>query len=128
MNLLLDTHTLLWFFRDDPQLSSTAKALIEDPANRKLVSVGSCWEIAVKANLGKLKLAESSKTLLSREIARNHFELLPIYFDHATEVETLVLHHRDPFDRILIAQALLEHMPIVSVDSVFDAYPIQRLW
>jgi PIN domain nuclease of toxin-antitoxin system len=128
MNLLLDTHTLLWFFRDDPQLTIAAKALIEDPANRKLVSVASCWEIAVKAGIGKLTLAESSSSLLHREIARNHFELLPIYFEHATAVEQLPLHHRDPFDRLLIAQAMLENMPIVSIDKALDSYPIKRLW
>ena len=103
MNLLLDTHTVLWFFKDDPLLSAQAKALIEDPGNRKLVSIASCWETAIKAGIGKLNLAEPAKTLLSREIARNNFELLAISLDHATEVETLPQHHRDPFDRLLIA-------------------------
>src|SRR5262245_48438230 len=107
-DLLLDTHTSLWFFWDDPQLSPTAKALIEDPNNRKLVSVASCWEIAIKAGLGKLQLGEPSRTFLSREIARNNFEVLSITVAHATAVEHLPLHHRDPFDRLLIAQGLNE--------------------
>lgn len=75
-SLLLDTHTMLWFFWDDPRLSATAKALIEEPNNRKLISIASCWEIAIKVGLGKLDLGESSRPFLRREIARNHFELL----------------------------------------------------
>jgi PIN domain nuclease of toxin-antitoxin system len=128
MNLLLDTHTMLWFFWDDPLLSTSAKALIEDPANRKLVSIASCWEIAIKVSTGKLTLGEPSRTYLQREITRNLFELLPITLEHATEVETLPYHHRDPFDRVIIAQAILEKLPIVSVDTAFDPYPITRLW
>lgn len=128
MNLLLDTHTLLWFLRDDPQLSSNAKTAIEDAANRKLVSIASCWEIAIKAAIGKLKLGESTSALLSRELARNNFDLLAIALEHAAAVESLPLHHRDPFDRMLIVQALAERIPIVSADAVFDAYSVTRLW
>jgi PIN domain nuclease of toxin-antitoxin system len=128
MNLLLDTHALLWFFWDDPQLSATAKALIEDPANRKLVSRASCWEIAIKVSIGKLNLGEPSGTFLPREVARNLFEILPITLDHATAVESLPLHHRDPFDRLLIAQAMREGIPLVTADPVFDSYPVKRLW
>ena len=128
MILLLDTHTLLWFLRDDPLLSAAAKSLIEDPRNRKLVSVASCWEIAIKATLGKLELSEPSRTLLEREIPRNNLELLPITLIHATTVETLPLHHKDPFDRLLIAQAILETIPLVSRDEQFDAYALRRLW
>ena len=102
MIVLLDTHVLLWFLRDDPLLSTTAKAVIEDAQNRKLVSVASCWEIAIKAGLGKLDLAEPSRSLLEREIPRNNLELLPITLAHATTVESLPLHHKDPFDRLLI--------------------------
>jgi PIN domain nuclease of toxin-antitoxin system len=128
MTLLLDTHTLLWFLWDDPQLTATAKALIEDPTNRKLVSIGSCWEIAIKTGLGKLSLGEPSASFLSREIARNNFDLLPITLSHATAVEPLPLYHRDPFDRLLVAQALIEHLPIVSADPALDPYGVTRLW
>jgi PIN domain nuclease of toxin-antitoxin system len=128
MNLLLDTHPLLWFLRDDPRLSTRARALIEDAANRKLVSIVSCWEIAIKAGLGKLQLTEPAQPLLAREIARNHFELLGISFDHAMAVETLPLHHRDPFDRLIVVQSLLESLPIVSADTALDQYQVQRLW
>src|SRR5262245_24999504 len=128
MKLLLDTHTLLWFVWNDPQLSATARRVIEDPANQKLVSMASCWEIAIKVSIGKLNLGEPSRSFLRREIASNHFDSLPISFEHATEVETLPFHHRDPFDRLLIAQALLETLSIVSADTAFDPYGVTRLW
>jgi PIN domain nuclease of toxin-antitoxin system len=127
-SLLLDTHSMLWFFWDDPQLSASAKALIENADNRKLVSLATCWEIAIKVGLGKLDLGEPSRSFLPREIARNSFELLPISLDHATMVEGLVLHHRDPFDRLLIAQAMTENISLVSADAVFDEYGVPRLW
>jgi PIN domain nuclease of toxin-antitoxin system len=127
-DLLLDTHAMLWFFWDDSRLSSHAKMLIEDADNRKLVSIASCWEIAIKVGLGKLNLGEPSRSFLPREIARNNFELLPISLDHATTVEGLVLHHRDPFDRLLIAQAMVEGLSLVGSDAVFDKYGISRLW
>lgn len=127
-SLLLDTHAMLWFFWDDSQLSTNAKSLIEDADNRKLVSMASCWEIAIKAGLGKLNLGEPSRSFLAREIARNNFELLPITLDHATAVETMNLHHRDPFDRLLIAQAMIEELSLVSTDDIFDQYDVSRLW
>ncbi len=105
-----------------------AKRLIEDPGNRKLVSVASCWEIAIKAGLGKLDLAEPSRTLLEREIPANNLEILSISLAHATAVESLPLHHKDPFDRLLIAQSMIEGIPIVGADSIFDLYQIDRRW
>ena len=126
--LLLDSHTVLWFFWDDRKLSEAAKALIEDADNRKLVSIASCWEIAIKVGLGKLDLGEPSQSFLSREIARNNFELLPITLAHATMVERLAAHHRDPFDRLLTAQAMIEGLPLVSSDSIFQQYGVARLW
>ena len=127
-SLLLDTHAMLWFFWDDPQLSARAKVLIQDANNRKLVSIATCWEIAIKVGLGKLDLAEPSRSFLPREIARNNLELLPISLGHATMVEGLVAHHRDPFDRLLVAQAMTEGLPLVSADGIFDQYGINRLW
>jgi len=128
MNLLLDSHSLLWFLRNDSRLSKTALALITDPANHKLVSIASCWEIAVKIRVGKLTLGEPSGTYLAREIPKNNLDLLPISLDHATAVESLPLHHRDPFDRLLVVQAISDGLTIVSADAVFDAYGIQRIW
>jgi PIN domain nuclease of toxin-antitoxin system len=128
VTLLLDTHALLWFLKGDPRLSATAKTAVEDPANRKLVSVASCWEIAIKAGSGKLTLGEPAGVLLGREIPANSFDLLAISVAHATAVETLPLHHRDPFDRLIVAQALLEGVKIVSVDPQLDAYGVVRIW
>ncbi|MFO0812517.1 MAG: type II toxin-antitoxin system VapC family toxin [Gemmatales bacterium] len=128
MILLLDTHTLLWFLNDDPQLSRAAKAWIEDPLNRKYVSMVVCWEIAIKAGLKKLDLSEQASTFLPKHLAINHFGLLGIELAHVTHVEQLPLHHRDPFDRLLAAQALLEGFALVSKDAIFDAYGLQRLW
>ncbi|MBI2806529.1 MAG: type II toxin-antitoxin system VapC family toxin [Planctomycetes bacterium] len=128
MNLLLDTHVFLWFCQDDPSLSAAAKKLIENAANRKLVSVASCWEIAIKAGLGKLKLGEASATYIPAALAQTGFELLPISVAHAIGVESLPFHHRDPFDRLLVAQSIGEGFPIVSSDAFLDAYPIKRLW
>ena len=128
MILLLDTHALLWFLNDDPLLSATAKGLIEDPANQKFVSMATCWEIAIKVGLRKLSLGEPATTFLPRELTFNHFDLLGIELRHATFVESLPQHHRDPFDRLLIAQAMIEAIPIVSVDAALDPYGIRRLW
>lgn len=128
MTLLLDTHTFLWFCQDDPSLSSVAKTLIEDPGNRKLVSMASCWEIAIKAGLGKLTLGEPSGTYIPNALSRTGFDLLAISLTHATAVESLPQHHKDPFDRLLLCQAQIEGIPIVSADSQFDAYSITRLW
>jgi PIN domain nuclease of toxin-antitoxin system len=127
-SLLLDTHTALWFFWDDPQLSASAKSFIEDVNNRKLVSIASCWEIAIKVGLRKLDLGEPTRSFLLREIARNNFELLSIELDHIAMVETLAPHHRDPFDRLLVAQAMIEQLPLVSADQILDLYGIARLW
>ncbi len=127
-DILLDSHTFLWFVWDDPLLSPVAKQQIENPANSKWVSVASCWEITIKAGLGKLRLGEPAATFLPRELATNHFSLLKIELAHVTLVETLPLHHKDPFDRLLIAQALTEKQPLVSADVIFDKYGVTRLW
>jgi len=128
VTILLDTHAFLWFVWDDPQLSVTARAAIKDPANRKLVSVASCWEIAIKAGNGKVTLGASADVFVPRELTRNGFQLLEITLAHATAVETLPQHHKDPFDRLLIVQARIEGLPIVSVDAAFDPYGITRIW
>lgn len=128
MKFLLDTHTFLWFCQDDPLLSASAKKLIEDPGNQKFFSIASCWEIAIKVGLGKLKLGESSVTYIPNALSRAGFDLLAISVAHATGVESLPAHHKDPFDRLLVSQALVEGMSIVSVDSQLDAYSVSRVW
>jgi PIN domain nuclease of toxin-antitoxin system len=124
MKLLLDTHTFIWFIIGSPNLSAHARALIEDVANEKFLSVASLWEIAIKLSIGKLTLSAPFNVLIPQQLSSNGFELLNIAIDYAA----LPFHHRDPFDRLLIAQATVEKMPIVSSDAAFDAYPVTRLW
>jgi len=128
MQLLLDTHTFLWFVWDEVNLSNTAKVLITNPTHQKFISTASYWEIAIKLSIGKLDLGEPYRAFMHREIARNNFDLLPVSIDHAAAVSVLPFHHRDPFDRMLIAQAMVEDMPILSRDLAFEAYPVTRLW
>lgn len=128
MNLLLDTHSLLWFLNEDPQLVPNAKALIEDSSNRKFLSIASCWEIAIKIGLNKLDLGEPVSTFLPRELLVNKFDLLHIELVHALHVEKLPRHHRDPFDRLLVSQSIIEKIAIVSSDEKFDSYGVVRLW
>jgi PIN domain nuclease of toxin-antitoxin system len=128
VRLLLDTHAFLWFLLNDPQLSAAARALISDPNNEVEVSPASLWEIAIKISIGKYSLSEPYQTFMEREIAANQMRLLAIEPKHTALVATLPFHHRDPFDRLLIAQAVVEQIPLVSADTTLDAYPITRLW
>ncbi len=128
MRLLLDTHAFLWFVLNDAQLSSKAKTLIEDPSNDILISPASYWEIAIKVSHKKLDLFATFDDFMRRGIAGNDFEILPIEPKHAAIVATLPFHHKDPFDRLLIAQAIAETIPLVSTDSAIDPYGVQRLW
>ncbi len=128
MRLILDTHTLLWFALNDPQLSATASASILDPANEKLVSPVSYWEIAIKISLKKYTLSQPYEDFMRNAIDRNGFHYLHIEPRHTAVLISLPYHHRDPFDRLLVAQAMVEAVPVVSNDAVLDAYPITRLW
>ena len=128
MRILLDTHAFLWFVLGDPRLSAAALAHILDTGLAKMVSPASYWEIAIKISLGKYSLPERYEVFMEREITANNFRILPIIPKHTAALTTMPLHHRDPFDRLLIAQAIVEAIPIVSADPKFDAYPIKRLW
>lgn len=128
MNLLLDTHTFLWFVLNVPRLSLKAKELIAEPANNILISPASYWEIAIKVSLKKLDLQAPYEDFMKRGIEGNEFEVLPIQPPHTAVLVTLPYHHRDPFDRLLVAQAMVEQIPIVSGDPQLDKYPITRLW
>ena len=128
MRVLLDTHTFLWFVLGDPHLTTNAKALIEEPGNEKLVSPASYWEIAIKVSLGKYTLSHPYEEFMERGIAANGFIVLPIEPKHTAVLTTLPFHHRDPFDRLIIAQAMVEGIAIVSDDAAFDAYSVTRLW
>jgi PIN domain nuclease of toxin-antitoxin system len=128
MRLLLDTHTFLWFVLDEPPLSSTARNLIADPSNTIEVSPATYWEVAIKISIGKYVLPEPFQEFMEREIMVNRFNILHIQPHHLVPLITLPFHHRDPFDRLLIAQAISEQIPLVSSDKMFDAYPVRRLW
>ncbi len=128
MRLLLDTHTFIWFVIDSPKLSANVKYQIEDENNEKLISVASIWEIAIKQSTGKLYFGLPFRVLIEQQLSANSIELLNINLDHIEIVVTLPFYHRDPFDRLIIAQAMVEQIPILSADSVFDTYGIQRLW
>src|ERR1051325_9773709 len=103
MKLLLDTHTFLWFIEDNPRLSTTAKNQLESDIDL-LVSVGSLWEMAIKVNIGKLTLSQPFEVFIPEQLSRNAIEVLPITLEHLALVSALPLYHRDPFDRLLIAQ------------------------
>ena len=128
MNLLLDTHAFLWFIAGSGELSATARELIEDAANRPFLSAASLWEMAIKLSLGKLRLALPFEEILPQQMLLNGVQYLPIEMEHLVPVVGMAFHHRDPFDRLLIAQAMVEQMPIVSGDPAFDPYPVQKLW
>lgn len=128
MRILLDTHTFLWFLEGSSRLSATARGLIEESSNQPFLSVASLWEMAIKISLGKLKLERPFDSLIPEQLELNGIELLGINLSHAAAVITLPFHHRDPFDRLLIAQAVVENMPLVGADSLFDAYPVKRFW
>lgn len=128
MRFLLDTHTLLWSFAGDPSLSLRARRLIEDGSNEILVSAASVWEIATKVRLGKLPTGEVLVTDLDSYLTRLGFDGLPISLFHALRAGSLPGGHRDPFDRMLIAQAQSENLPIISNNRVFDSYHVQRIW
>lgn len=128
MEYLLDTHSFLWFINGDEQLSSKAKTVITDPEAIKYISIASFWEIAIKLNLGKLHL-EMTYPDLREQVIINGFEILPITFEHTTTLATLELHHRDPFDRIIISQAQSENLILVSKDENFSKYnSLKLLW
>jgi PIN domain nuclease of toxin-antitoxin system len=127
MRLLLDTHAFLWLVLGDAQLSSTARSYILDSAHAKLISPASYWEIAIKVSIGKYTLNVPYELFIQRGIEGNGFEILPIELKHTVVLTALPFHHRDPFDRLLIAQAMAEQIPIISNGPAFDAYPITRL-
>jgi PIN domain nuclease of toxin-antitoxin system len=128
MKMMLDTHTFLWFVLDDRQLSESAKTFIEDLANEVYISPASFWEIAIKVRLGKLDLHSSYDDFMHRGIVGNGFAILPIEPRHTSLLTTLPLYHKDPFDRLLVAQAKIESMTIVSADDALDAYGVKRVW
>ena len=130
MRLLLDTHAMYWYIEGDPKLSSTAHTLIQDASNDVFVSPASYWEIAIKVSIGKWKLNRPYEEFIDLGLKQYGFQVLPILPIHTARLIGLAFppNHKDPFDRLLVAQALAERIPIVSADADFDLYGVQRLW
>lgn len=124
MRLLLDSNAFLWWAEAHPALSAAARDAIADPANESLVSIAALWELVIKSSLGKLALPDDVETMVSSQ----GFSVLPISFVHLRRFAALPRHHKDPFDRLIIAQALAEGIPIASADRRFPAYGVQILW
>ena len=130
MKLLLDTHTFLWLIAGDPNLSPSARQAIENPANESVLSVASLWEMAIKVSLGKLTLdfALPFAEAIGGQLRDNGISVLPLELAHVGQVAVMSFHHRDPFDRLIVAQALVEGIPVVGRDPAFDPYGVQRIW
>lgn len=128
MKLLLDTHTLLWAVDNPAQLGAQAVAELQDPTNELLLSAGSIWELAIKVGSKKLELSTPYRQWILQAISDLGLTILSISVEHANVQTELPRHHKDPFDRLLVAQALYEQIPIVSVDPQLDAYRVTRIW
>ncbi|HEY0075040.1 MAG TPA: type II toxin-antitoxin system VapC family toxin [Abditibacteriaceae bacterium] len=128
MNYLLDTHSFLWFISGDAKLSPQARLLMEEENNRLFISIASLWEMAIKFSLGKLVLNQPFEQMFPAQLEANSIEILAITIEHLNKLSALPFHHRDPFDRLLIAQSLSEGLPLISADTIFDNYGVQRQW
>jgi len=127
LRVLLDTHVFLWAINDPGRLSSRMTATIQDPGNEILVSLASAWEIAIKVGIGKFPMPSPLAAYLQRQMAQHGFALLPIQFSHLAMLEKLPLHHRDPFDRLLVAQAIDEGATLITVDSQLKRYRVRTI-
>jgi len=128
MRILLDTHAFLWMIFGDERLDESTRSLISHPENEILLSVVTLWEIAIKVSLGKLDLAIPFEKMMEELLNKYAVQVLPISFEALVTVSKLPFHHRDPFDRLLIAQAVMEDIPIISRDGAFSNYPVQIIW
>jgi PIN domain nuclease of toxin-antitoxin system len=128
MRLLLDTHTFLWWIDNDPHLSTKARSLISDSNNELYFSAASGWEIAIKARIGKLAMPDNLEQFIIEQLVLNQFTVLPIQLSHTLHVYTLPLLHRDPFDRILVAQSQIEDLLLLTDDALIRQYTKQTIW
>jgi len=127
MKALLDTHTFLWAITGDKRLSRRAQELFCGPSDLWL-SVASIWEILIKVQIGKLDLPLPAGPYLVKKLAQNRIETLPLSLDHVLKIERLPMHHRDPFDRVIIAQSLEENLSLITSDPIFEKYPVKLIW
>jgi PIN domain nuclease of toxin-antitoxin system len=128
VKLLLDTHAFLWWVEGTPPIGRRARAAVANPDNEVLVSIASCWELAIKLSLGKLRLTRSLDRFIPEQLTLNGFSLLDVELRHVVRVADLPFRHRDPFDRLLVAQALEDELAIVSADRVFRKYGVTLVW
>jgi PIN domain nuclease of toxin-antitoxin system len=128
MRAILDTHAMLWWVTNNSQLSQTVRDIIVDPDSTLYLSVASSWEIIIKFNTGKLPLPAPPTQFIQSCLDVSHFESMAIELPHVFQLNTLPDHHKDPFDRILIAQAQIENIPILTVDKLIVQYPVQTIW
>jgi PIN domain nuclease of toxin-antitoxin system len=128
VRLLLDSHSLIWAVDDPSKLGPKALSEMPDPSNELVVSAATIWELSIKCGLGKLALSMAYRPWMEKAIGDLRALVLPISIEHAALQSSLPWHHRDPFDRLLAAQAKIENMPIVSKESIFDQYGVARLW
>ncbi|UBF25035.1 type II toxin-antitoxin system VapC family toxin [Kovacikia minuta CCNUW1] len=128
MKLLLDTHTFIWLDSDPIRLSDKVKSLLQDPANTLLLSVVCIWEMQIKSQLGKLQISASLADIISSQQQANGIEILPVILSHVLALESILPHHKDPFDRLLVAQAIIEDATLLSKDSIFGSYPVKVIW
>ena len=128
MKYLLDTHSLVWFFAGHSNLSNKVREIMEDDNHQKLISLVSVWEMGIKQSKGKFNLFLPLEDYINNKIKLEDFDLLPIKLNHVSLITSLPFHHNDPFDRLLIAQSIIENIPILSKDIAFDAYDVNRLW
>jgi PIN domain nuclease of toxin-antitoxin system len=128
MRILIDTHVFIWWTSDSQKLSLAVYDLLSNPNTQVILSVVSIWEMQIKLSLGKLQLKTALPKLVEDEVKQNRIELLPLDLSHIYALSNLPNHHRDPFDRLLIAQAKREELVIISIDEKFDGYDIERLW
>lgn len=128
MRLLLDTHAFIWYRTDSSELSIKGRSLIDNGENDLLLSTASVWEMAIEHSTGRLTFSMPFMEFIQQQIAVNRIDILEITFDHIEVVASLPLHHRDPFDRLIIAQSMAQQIPILSVDAIFDACAIAWVW
>ena len=128
MRVLLDTNSFLWFIGGNNRLSPDARNIIADLDNQLFLSVASLWEIAIKISIGKLSLLQPFGQLIPQQLLESDISVMPIALNHLTRLSDLPFHHRDPFDRLIIAQAVTESLPVISSDAVFSQYPVKLIW
>jgi PIN domain nuclease of toxin-antitoxin system len=126
--ILIDTHTFLWFIGDDLKLSNTAKHILENQARDTYLSIVSLWEMAIKVRIDKLKLPRPYNLYIPEQLTLNAITILDLTYDHVEQTVAMPLDHREPFDRVIAAQALVEGLPLLSIDSKLDVFGIERIW